>query len=667
MFLEKLTESEGFEQIVDFLNANPIKYALTVSSTIYTSCTKQFWTFAKVKTINEDVRIQALVDGKKIIVNEASIRRDLRLDDAGGTACLPTTAIFEELARMWRVGAGFFGVITPLFDTMMVQAAEDMGEIPTETQETPIIDQPSSSQPQRKQKSRRKQRKEAEVPHNDPQDEDHVPTPSYDPQSSGEDSMELNELMIFYTNLQQQVLDLEEAKIAQRKEIASLRKRVNKLEKRRKLRSVGLRRFKKVGFSRRVKSSKEKGTLGAQDDASKQEKSIADIDQDEGITLVNDQEMFGVQDLISEEVVLDTTTGKNVEQVTKVAGKKDSAADPVTTGGEVVTTAGEVTSAAITTQQISMDELTLAKALIDIKTSKPKAKGIVMKEPSKKPTPTPKVSSQKLSKEKDKGRAIMVEPKKPLKKKDKITFDEQVARDLEAKIQAALAEEARLARQKEEEANITLIVEWDNIQAMVDADYELAVKLQEKERGELTIEEKSKLFVELMNKRKKHFEILRAEEKRRRPPTKTQKRKQMCTYLKNMESFVPMDSILAKKVTKVDSDQEEDEIKMYMRIVPNEEVAVDAIPLATKPPVIVNWKIISKGKVSSYYIIRADRSSKRYTSMIHLLQNINREDLETRWELVNVKYGNTRPDEAYEKVLWGDLKVMFEPGIESDV
>nr|GEU73805.1 hypothetical protein [Tanacetum cinerariifolium] len=74
----------------------------------------------------------------------------------------------------------------------------------------------------------------------------------------------------------------------------------------------------------------------------------------------------------------------------EVVAKKDvSIADPVTTAGEVVTTAGEVftnvgvkVSIAAITSQIFMDEITLAKALIDIKTSKPKAKGIVMKEPT---------------------------------------------------------------------------------------------------------------------------------------------------------------------------------------------------------------------------------------------------------------------------------------------
>nr|GEX40879.1 putative ribonuclease H-like domain-containing protein [Tanacetum cinerariifolium] len=54
----------------------------------------------EVKTVNEDVRLQALIDGKNVIVNEASIRCDLRLDDAEGTTCLPNVAIFEELTRM---------------------------------------------------------------------------------------------------------------------------------------------------------------------------------------------------------------------------------------------------------------------------------------------------------------------------------------------------------------------------------------------------------------------------------------------------------------------------------------------------------------------------------------------------------------------------------------
>nr|GEW92412.1 hypothetical protein [Tanacetum cinerariifolium] len=79
----------------------------------------------------------------------------------------------------------------------------------------------------------------------------------------------------------------------------------------------------------------------------------------------------------------------------------------------------------------------------------------------------------------------------------------------------------------------------------------------------------------------------------------------------------------------VNDDKKEIEIKMYMKIIPNDEIVIDAIPLATKPPNIVDCKIIKEGKISSYHLIRADGSSKRYPSMIQMLQHIDREDLET--------------------------------------
>nr|GEY10320.1 hypothetical protein [Tanacetum cinerariifolium] len=99
-YLEKPIKSEGFIQIIDFLNESSVKYDLTLSLTIYTSCIKQFWTSAKVKTVNDEVQIQALVDGKRVDIKESLIRRILRLDDAEGTSCLTNTKIFEGLARM---------------------------------------------------------------------------------------------------------------------------------------------------------------------------------------------------------------------------------------------------------------------------------------------------------------------------------------------------------------------------------------------------------------------------------------------------------------------------------------------------------------------------------------------------------------------------------------
>nr|GEW18148.1 hypothetical protein [Tanacetum cinerariifolium] len=234
---------------------------------------------------------------------------------------------------------------------------------------------------QKKQKSRRKQRKKIEVPSPSSEipNEEGVPITSSDPLPSGEDRMQLNKLMILCTNLQKQVLDLEKEKTAQTKEIASLKKRVKKLEQKRKSRTLGLRRLRKVGSARRVEFSTE-ASLGDQEDASKQGMMIDNIDQNVKITLVddtqgriNEEDMFGVNDLDGDEVVVDVPTSENVEQSVKVVEKEVSTADPVTTAGEVVTTAGIKVITAATTPKISKYELTLAQTLIEIKAAKPKA------------------------------------------------------------------------------------------------------------------------------------------------------------------------------------------------------------------------------------------------------------------------------------------------------
>ncbi|GJW37194.1 hypothetical protein Tco_0060114 [Tanacetum coccineum] len=108
-----------------------------------------------------------------------------------------------------------------------------------------------------------------------------------------------------------------------------------------------------------------------------------------------------------------------------------------------------------------------------------------------------------------------------------------------------------------------------------------------------------------------------------------------------------------------DDDQKEAEMKKHIEIVKDDEVAIDVIPLATKPPVIVKYKIVKEGKFVFFQLIRADGSSKRYLSMIKMLQNIDREDLETLWKLVKAKHGNTRLEDEYERVLWGDIKIQM--------
>ncbi|GKB33357.1 hypothetical protein Tco_0872758 [Tanacetum coccineum] len=225
-FLEKPAESDGFHEILDFLNANQIRYALT---------------------------IQALIDKKKVILMETSIRSDLHLEDAGvfinqqlgdmshhKKIFVNPSHTKKIFANMKREGKDFSGRITPLFETMMVQPTQDEGVdsgIPADSLQTPITTQPSSSRSQKKQ-SRRKQRKDVAVTQEELQQDDSVPTPYNDPPLSGEDSMQLSELMLLCTNLQKQVLDLEKAKDAQAKEIADLKKRVQKLERKKKSRTT---------------------------------------------------------------------------------------------------------------------------------------------------------------------------------------------------------------------------------------------------------------------------------------------------------------------------------------------------------------------------------------------------------------------------------------------
>nr|GEW81833.1 hypothetical protein [Tanacetum cinerariifolium] len=279
-----------------------------------------------VKTVSDDVRIQALVDGKKVVVNEACIRRDLRLDDAEGTACLPNAAIFEALARIG-------------------------------------------------------------------------------------------------------VLSLEQTKTNQAAKIKKLKKKVKKLEGKKKKSTHGL-----------IVSSDEK---------------------DQG--RMNDQDLFRVHDLDGDEVFVDVTTAKNVEQDAMVAEKE---------------------------------------TLMEIKATKPMEKGVIIQEPSEFRT----TSLSQPSQAKEKGKGIMVEPEKPLKKKDQIALDEE-----------------------------------DDVQAIIDADRQLAEQIQAQKREQLSIKERSKVLAELIESRRKYFAAKKAKEIRNKAPTKAQQKSLICTYMKNMEGYKQKD------------------------------------------------------------------------------------------------------------------------------
>ncbi|GJZ75311.1 hypothetical protein Tco_0639776 [Tanacetum coccineum] len=507
------------------------------------------------KMVYGEVQLQALVDGKKIIVIEPYVRRDLQLEDAEGVDCLPNATIFEQLTLIG------------------------------------------------KQKSRRPKEKDTQAPQSSvPSD----PTNIADEAVIEETSMQLKQLMDFCTKLQQRMLDLENTKTAQAQEIISLKKRVKKLEKKGGSITHKLKRLYKIGRSTRVVSS-EKASLGDQEDASKYERKIDDIDADTEITLVDETQGKHDDDLMFDTGVL------NDEEVfvgEDMAKKEVSTVDLVTTASEVVTTAN-----------------------VEVSTANPVGQG-----------------------SKDKGKAKMIEPKKHLKKKDQIKFDEDEALRLQAKFD----EEDRLAREKShqvEEANIA----WDDIQA---------------------------------KKRRKYFAAKREEEKRNRPPTKAQQRSFMCTYLKNMEGWKPKDlknksfaniqELIIKamkrragealeqessKKQKVDDDKETEELKQCIEIISDhgDDVTIEATPLSIKSPTIVDYKIYKEGKKSYFQIIRANGNSQMYLTFGKMLKNFYKEDLEVLWSIVKVRFKKTEPVNYMDTFLHLNLKTMYEHHLEDNV
>ncbi|GJT84941.1 hypothetical protein Tco_1066658 [Tanacetum coccineum] len=122
------------------------------------------------------------------------------------------------------------------------------------------------------------------------------------------------------------------------------------------------------------------------------------------------------------------------------------------------------------------------------------------------------------------------------------------------------------------------------------------------------------------------------------------------------------------KKQKADDHKETAELQSLIEVIlDEEEIAIDVVPLATKPPTIVDWKIHKEGKRSYYQIVRADGKSQMYKVFSQMLKSISREDLEDLYKLVKAKYKSTRQVEELDLFLWGDLKTMFEPHVEDQV
>nr|GEU46167.1 uncharacterized mitochondrial protein AtMg00810-like [Tanacetum cinerariifolium] len=311
-------------QLLDY---GSIKYALTVNPNIYVSCIKQFWTTVVVKKVNDVTRMQALVEKKKVVITEVTIRDALRLDDAEGVECLPNEEIFAELARMgyekpstkltfykaffssqWkflihaillvrnvdrsykilhvssfgnllthttkytfpaltqkvfanmrRVGKGFSGVETPLFEGMLV--AQEVGEgVADEVHDEGVHAAGIATKGD-------VSAAHDEVPTADEELSIPSPTPPTPPQP--------------YQDIPST------SQIAQALEITKLKRRVKKLERRNKVKVLKLRRLQKVGTGQRIETSDDT----VMDDVSNQGRMIAEMDADADVVLEEAKEV----------------------------------------------------------------------------------------------------------------------------------------------------------------------------------------------------------------------------------------------------------------------------------------------------------------------------------------------------------------------------------------
>nr|GEY14263.1 xylulose kinase-1 [Tanacetum cinerariifolium] len=403
-YLTKSDASEGFNQVIDFLNGSHIKYALTVNLNIYVSCIKQFWNIVVVKQDNDVTRLQALVDKKKVVITEASIREVLRLDDAEGVDCLPNEEIFAELARM-----GYENHPQSSHSIKPSSQASGKPSIPS-------------------------------------------PTPPTPPTTTSRSSINISEALDACAALTRRVEHLEYDKLAQALEITKLKRRVKKLEKGNRVKMLKLRRLKRVGTSQRVDTSEDT----VMDDASNQGRKIDELHQDDVVALMDDKE----EDKKEEEAKVvedDQAQGRQAESQTEIykidldhASKVQSmqedepaevqeVLDVVTTAKlitKVVTAASETVTTASTIISAAEPQFTAATIIVApvrvVAASTKRRKGVVIMDPEEESTTSLVIPADTKSKDKVKG--IMVEEPKPLKKKQQVEMDEEYARKLHAEL-----------------------------------------------------------------------------------------------------------------------------------------------------------------------------------------------------------------------------------------
>ncbi|GJR13138.1 ribonuclease H-like domain-containing protein [Tanacetum coccineum] len=534
-YLERTNGNVEFHEIIDFLIRSSIHYALTVSPVVSTTFVEQFWTSAKLKTINNVRYIHAKVAGKPISISEASIRSDLLFDDADGIESMTNQAIFDAIQQM-----GYEGDLN-------VEGSERQFE----PQPTPS---PQQSADLHEIKSGSSPRLSPVLP---------IPGPS--PEASGED---------------------------QGGQIKALKAKVKKLKKQARpfishhkawLKAVKIKRQLKKKALKEERMQKESvSKQGRKDVTSKGEPSVPkatewdDLEdeiedtmeytftQDRGIVKGKEEGTTQQQGTDRQEegtdkpeVSTDSTkvSTANVEEGTAEPKSKEGTVEQELKASATLTVQTPTPTTSTTSEPTSItfrDDEIIAQVLLNMSqakaVSKEKEKEVEIKdvEESERPKTTTTRSILTLKKlpkidPKDKGKNVIEEEDesdtesegvtKAKKKTDQVAHDEEVARKVSEEWEA---EEERKRIAKEEASKAALSNEYDLIQARIEADRLLGLRLQEKEREQFTVKEKAKFLHDTIASQRKFFTQQRSAAIRSKPPTKNQLRNQMMTYLKHV-------------------------------------------------------------------------------------------------------------------------------------
>nr|GEX21182.1 ribonuclease H-like domain-containing protein [Tanacetum cinerariifolium] len=400
---------------VDMHTYRLISWQCKKQTVVATSSTEAEYVAAASCCVNDVTRLQALVDKKKVVVTEATIPKALPLNDAEGVECDLSThttkytspALIQKVfANIRRVGKGFSGVETPLFEGMLVEQQDVKegdtdennkevnagdtaeGDVSVAHEEVPTVAE------------------EPSIPSSTP------PTPP--PQPSQD------------IPLTSQEFD----KVAQALEITKLKRKVKKLERRNKVRVLKLRRLQRVGTAQRVETSNET----VLDDVSNQGRMIAKMDQDADVVLKDDKEVVDeakeVADAVKEVQERVQNQGMTVESQAKIYKIDLDHANKVLSMQEDETKPAKV--------QEVVDVVTTTKLITEVVTATITAapsrrrKGVVIRDLQEESTTSTIIPAE--TKSKDKSKRILVEDPKPLKKKQQIKQDEQYARELQAEL-----------------------------------------------------------------------------------------------------------------------------------------------------------------------------------------------------------------------------------------